>query len=265
MKLERVTIALMLTLNTVGSGEVDTLHAGMIRVEAGEYQPMFGEKSAPRRVAAFLMDRDPVTNAAFLEFVRAHPAWRRSRVGRLYAAEAYLAHWAGDLDLGPAAPPDAPVVGVSWFAARAYLKSCGKRLPTEDEWEFAAMADDTRQDATADPAFLSRILAWYGTPNPNVLPDVQTAATDLRGIRGMHGLVWEWVNDFNNQMVSGSARNDTSLDRSLFCAGGTLGATDSTNYAAFMRFAFRSSLEGSFTVPNLGFRGAADPPQPPQP
>lgn len=239
----------------------------MARIEGGTYVPMFGDQAEPRTVAPFLLDRRPVTNAEFLAFVREHPEWRRSRVSRLFAAEAYLAHWAADLEPGPSAPADAPVVNVSWFAARAYLKALGKRLPSEDEWEFAARADATRADAATDPAFLARILAWYGQPNPPVLPSVTTAPADLRGVAGMHGLVWEWVRDFNNQMVTGAARNDSSLDRSLFCAGGALGATDAANYAAFMRYAFRSSLEGNFTVANLGFRGARDleSPTPPKP
>jgi len=228
----------------------------MAMVEGGEYVPMFGETKKPRKVVAFLLDRRPVTNAEFLEFVRDNPKWRRSATSRLLCAENYLTHWSGDLELGPKAPTDAPVVNVSWFAARAYLKAKGKRLPTEDEWEFAARADATRANATKDPEFLQRILAWYAKPNPPVLPDVSTAETDFRGVVGMHGLVWEWVRDFNNQMVTGAARNDTALDRSLFCAGGALGATDAANYAAFMRYAFRSSLEGNYCVTNLGFRGA---------
>ena len=59
-------------------------------------------------------------------------------------------------------------------------------------------------------------------------------------------------------MVTGAARDDSSLDRSLFCAGGAVSATDAANYAAFMRYAFRSSLDGNFTTNNLGFRGARD-------
>lgn len=258
------TAALVLALATCflrgeeAGRESTAIPPEMVRVEGGEYLPMFGDRDQPRTVAAFLLDRHPVTNAEFLAFVREHPKWRRSSASRLFAAESYLAHWSGDLELGPAAPVDAPVVNVSWFAARAYLRALGKRLPTEDEWEFAARADATRADAAADPAFLGRILAWYGQPNPPVLPAVTTAETDFRGITGMHALVWEWVRDFNNQMVTGAARNDTSLDRSLFCAGGALNATDAANYAAFMRYAFRSSLEGNFTVTNLGFRGARD-------
>ena len=50
----------------------------------------------------------------------------------------------------------------------------------------------------------------------------------------------------------------SGIDRKLYCAGGALGATDTRNYAAFMRYAFRSSLKGNYTVPNLGFRGARD-------
>ncbi len=234
----------------------------MTRIEGGTYVPMFGERDKPRIVGPFLLDRHPVTNGDFLAFVREHPKWRRSQVRKLFADAGYLSHWQGDLDPGPLAPVDAPVVRVSWFAARAYLKSVGKRLPREDEWEFAARADTTRADATTDPDFLRRILEWYGKPTPETLPAADSMPADIHGVSGLHGLVWEWVEDFNNQMVTGAARNDTSLDRSLFCAGGAANATDASNYAAFMRYAFRSSLEGAFTVTNLGFRGTRDLPQP---
>lgn len=237
--------------------------ADMALIEGGNYIPMFGDRTVARKVDAYLLDRRPVTNAEFLEFVRDNPKWQRSKVGKLFAAETYLTHWAGDLELGPSAPPDSPVINVSWFVARAYLKAQGKRLPTEDEWEFAARADATRIDATTDAVYLDQILRWYSKPNPAVMPSVTTGSADFRGVTGMHGLVWEWVGDFNNQMVTGAARNDTSLDRSLFCAGGALNATDSANYSAFMRYAFRSSLQGKFTIANLGFRGARDLPATP--
>ena len=66
----------------------------------------------------------------FLAFVAANPKWRRSRITPLYADEGYLADWAGDLALGDHAHADAPVVRVSWFAARAFASWAGKRLPT---------------------------------------------------------------------------------------------------------------------------------------
>ena len=46
------------------------------------------------------------------------------------------------------------------------------------------------------------------------------------------------------------------LDRNLFCAGGSVGATDVSNYAAYMRYAFRASLKANYAVANLGFRCA---------
>jgi sulfatase modifying factor 1 len=46
--------------------------------------------------------------------------------------------------------------------------------------------------------------------------------------------------------------------RNLFCGSGALGASSFDDYAAFMRYAFRSSLKAHYTVPNLGFRCAQD-------
>ena len=61
-------------------------------------------------------------------------------------------------------------------------------------------------------------------------------------------------------LVTGDARGDTGLERQLFCGAGSLGASDRGNYAAFMRFGFRSSLRAGYTVHNLGFRCAKDMP-----
>jgi formylglycine-generating enzyme required for sulfatase activity len=41
---------------------------------------------------------------------------------------------------------------------------------------------------------------------------------------------------------------------SRFCGAGAATAADATDYATFMRYAFRSSLRASYTVRNLGFR-----------
>src|SRR5262249_18639144 len=133
--------------------------------------------SVARRVVAmevrpFLLDRRPVTNADFLEFVRARPEWRRSHVSRLFADQAYLRHWRGDLDPGPQAPAGSPVVYVSWFAARAFAAAHGGRLPTVAEWELAAAADATRKDASRDPKFLERLRDAYARPAAAILPAV---------------------------------------------------------------------------------------------
>ena len=242
---------------------------GLAAVTGGEYQPLYAKAADKRTVKAFRIGQTQVTNGEFLEFVREHPQWRRSQVSQSEADSNYLRHWAGDLDLGPQgdALREAPVTHVSWFAARAYCLARGLRLPTQDEWEFAARADAIREDASTDPAFLRRVLEWYAQPSPAVLPPVTAAAADVRGIRGMHGVVWEWVDDFNSAMIAGDSRGDGSLERRLFCGAGSLLAADTSNYAAYMRYAMRASLRGNYCVASLGFRvarsEAADPP--PQP
>ncbi len=236
----------------------DVAPSGVVVIPSGSYTPLYILNSEARTVESFLIDVAPVTNAQFLEFVKNNPKWQRSQVKKLFADEAYLKHWASDLDLGPNAEllADSPVTNVSWFTARAYLKTVGKRLPTEDEWEYIACADETRPDASRDSTFTKRLLEWYGKPNSATLPSVYVAEPNYYDVSALHGYTWEWVRDFNNSMVTGESRADSGLDRALYCAGGALGTTDPHNYAAFMRYAFRSSLKGNYAVSNLGFRGA---------
>lgn len=232
--------------------------AGMTLVPAGRYAPLFRGEKDPKEIPLpwFWLDALPVTNGDYLEFVRANPQWRRSRVKRLFADVDYLKRWAGDLDPGTNAPPNVPVTHVSWFAAKAYCAWNGKRLPTTAEWEYAAAASPMRADGENDPEFVRQIRKWYSTPAPELLPGVGRARANCFGVHDLHGLVWEWVADFNTAMVTGDARGDTGLDRQLFCGSGSEGASDRGNFPAFMRYGFRSSLKAAYTVHNLGFRGA---------
>jgi sulfatase modifying factor 1 len=231
-----------------------------IVIPAGNYVPLQRSlKDAPQiPVAAFLLADHPVTNAEFLAFVTAHPAWRRSQVSSLFADASYLVNWTDDLTPGPGAPLDSPVVRVSWFAARAYARSLGQRLPTTAEWELAAAAGYTRPDGKNDTELQRDLYAWLGRPVPAILPSVTTPRPNLYGVRGLHGLVWEWVDDFNTSLVTGESRADGGLDRDLFCGAGAVGAKDMTDYAAFMRQALRSSLQANNTTTSLGFRCARD-------
>ena len=233
-----------------------SLPPGMVVVPAGRFTPLFRAESEPKEVSvpAFLMDAHPVTNAEFLEFLRANPKWRRSQVKRLFADVDYLKSWQNDLELGTNVLPNAPVTHVSWFAAKAFATWKGKRLPTATEWEYAAAASAARADGENDPEFVREIRRWYSTPVTGRLSAVGLARANLYGIHDLHGLIWEWVADFNTAMVTGDARGDTGLDRQLFCGAGSQGAKDSANYPAFMRYGFRSSLKASYTVHNLGFR-----------
>ena len=265
--LARVTATLLLTLGVGGLAArasenfpAPVAPAGMTFIPAGEYAPLLRMKDEPERtpVAAYWLDTRPVTNAEFLEFVRTHPQWQRSRVSPLFADRGYLADWAGDLELGDGAPADAPVVRVSWFAARAFAKANGKRLPTTAEWERAASAGFTTADGATEPGFSAVLLAWLMRPSPATFPAAGTGRPNFFGVRDLHGLVWEWVEDFNTAMTTGESRADSGLERNLFCGAGAAGARDLRDYPAFMRVGLRSSLRANYAVPNPGFRCARD-------
>lgn len=228
----------------------------LVRVEGATYVPFYGEPERDAvRVSPFELESTPVTNAQYLAFVRARAEWRRGAVPALFADAQYLAHWGGADTLGSAGPRQ-PVTHVSWFAARSYCRWRERRLPTEAEWEIAARASATERDASRDPAFVEQILRWYARPRRAPLADVGQGAPNAFGAHDLHGLVWEWVSDFNASLISGDDRQRGDPAQTRVCGGAAIGAADPSDYASFMRTAFRSSLRASYTVPNLGFRCA---------
>ena len=242
-----ILILALLATGTTPSGN------GMSRVEGGRFVPMYGAGNGGTvAVGSFEMDKVPVTNADFLAFVKQYPRWRKSGAPRLFADVSYLKNWTGDLAFPPSIA-DAPVTNVSWFAAKAYCECQGKRLPTTNEWEFAAMAGYKYKDERRDSLFSARILAAYETPKTYLRP-VGQAKPNYWGLHDLNELVWEWTSDFGSVMMSGENRDTDS--RSLFCGAGALNATDLMNYAAFMRYAFRNSIKANYTITNLGFRCA---------
>jgi sulfatase modifying factor 1 len=254
--------AILLGLASVGDAAelAASPPSGMVLLPAGRYVPLFRGVNEPRDVPVnpFWLDTLPVTNTDFLEFVKANPKWRRSSIKRLFADGNYLRQWSDDLDIGTAVDSNSPVTHVSWFAAKAYSVWRGKRLPTTAEWEYAAAASPTHADGDNDAEFKQQVMAWYAEPAVAKLPSVGTRKRNYFGVHDLHGLVWEWVADFNTALVTGDSRGDTGLERQLFCGSGSEGSNDRSNYPAYMRYAFRSSLKASYTVQNLGFRCAKD-------
>jgi len=209
----------------------------------------------PQRIAAFTLRAEPVTNAEFLAFAKAHPQWRRDRVPSLFADAGYLTQWQSADMLGAAALPDQPVTRVSWFAAQAYCESENARLPNWIEWERAAAASDKIADARGDAAWRKQLLDWYAKPSTGALASIG-GAPNLYGARDLHGLVWEWVDDYAALMVTADSRDQNDPDRLKFCGAAALSLRDRDNYALLMRIAMLSSLKAADTTANLGFRCA---------
>ena len=229
----------------------------MVSIKGGTYIPLYGRNSLQVTIGDFEMDVYPVTNAAYLEFVEKYPKWKKSKVIKLFADGNYLRGWASDSSLGQSQSLKAPITNISWFAAKDYCACQDKRLPTIDEWEYAAMANKEVPDARYLKTYNEYILGWYEKPK-TFNNEIGSTFKNYWGVYDLHGLVWEWTSDFNSVLVSGESRKDVDNDSNLFCGSAAIGATDLMNYAAFMRYAIRGSLKANYTMKNLGFRCVKD-------
>jgi gamma-glutamyl hercynylcysteine S-oxide synthase len=158
----------------------------MVLVEGGAHQIGAGtdgfayDNERPRHeveLAPFSIDRTPVSNAAYIEYLSdtgAEPpmywegdgegGWVRTAMGRTEPVD-----------------PRLPVIHVSWDEADAFARWAQKRLPTEPEWEAAA-AGANRERANLDQlSFGCAPAGAYGD-----------AASDCGAVQ-MLGDVWEWT------------------------------------------------------------------------
>jgi formylglycine-generating enzyme required for sulfatase activity len=158
---------------------------GMVYVPGGTFQmgrkggDEFEQPAHEVTVAPFYMDQREVTCAAYAKFLQetnsrpAPPGWSNNKP--------------------PAGNELLPMTGVSWSDANAYAQWAGKRLPTEEEWEFAARGNT------------GSIYPWGNEWKPNCANAATTAAgkmvqvgsyTDGKspfGVLDMVGNAWEWT------------------------------------------------------------------------
>lgn len=94
--------------------------------------------------------------------------------------------------------PDMPVEQVSWYDAQAFIKKLNQkehtnayRLPTEEEWEYAARAGSSGKWCFGNSESELSQYAWYdgSTTHP-----VATKKPNKWGLYDMYGNVWEWTN-----------------------------------------------------------------------
>ena len=231
-----------------------------VRIPAGEFRSVIPEAEGDNHIAVadFQVQEAPVTNAEFLQFVLHHPQWQRGTTVSLFADDQYLSTWSGPITLGSEMGAQQPVTQVSWFAANAYCESQSARLPSWYEWEYIAAANDSTTDARALPEWRQDILSWYSQAGGNSIADVRSRPANYYQIFDTHGLIWEWVDDFNAFLVSGDNREQGGADQLQFCGAGAITMEEKENYAVLMRVAMLSALEARYTTRNLGFRCARE-------
>jgi formylglycine-generating enzyme required for sulfatase activity len=151
-------------------------HGPMMLVPAGSF--LFGSEDREVALAAFYIDKYPVTNRQYEAFCRATgyrwpKYWQESRFN----------------------DPDAPVVGVSVADAAKFARWVGKALPTEEQWEKASRGPDGRAFPWGDEelgngaACMGRDPATGGTDPVGRHP----GSASPYGVHEMAGNVWEWT------------------------------------------------------------------------
>ena len=188
----------------------------------------------------FWMESTEVTYRAFQRFVLANPEWQRDRIDRRLHDGNYLADWKGNEF--PAGKADAPVVNVSWYAARAYATWAGKRLPTEAEWEYACRGG-------------RRSAYWWGDTfdaAPAGAASTGSAVRNPWGLSGVPGSLWEWTSSlYRDYPFSDDGRNSTSGQGARVIRGGS-----ATNDPRMLRSANRNRDAPERCSDLLGFRCA---------
>ncbi len=198
-----------------------TVPDGMVRIPAGEFtfkvdgielegfndvgvDVQYPWEDSPRRhhshqlhIDSFWIDRYPVTNAQFKEFLDATHYHPKDDLN-------FLRDWQNHTY--PAGWDRKPVTWVSLEDARAYAAWAGKRLPHEWEWQYAAQGRD------------GRLYPWGNIWDATVVP-IPDEGRDLRGpdavnahpkgaspfgVEDLVGNVWQWTDEFMDEHTRGA-------------------------------------------------------------
>jgi serine/threonine-protein kinase len=147
---------------------------------------------------AFFIDKYTVTNSQFSQFIKAG-GYKNSK----YWTEE---GWKFITQQGYTEPrywqdekwnqPDHPVVGVSWYEARAYAHWTGKELPLEVMWEKAARGTDERKYPWGNEPPDEMRCNFGGQIGQTTPVSQYEAGKSPYEVYDMAGNVWEWCEDW---------------------------------------------------------------------
>ena len=199
-------------------GEMVSFGGGRVTIGTDDRAAAY-DNERPRHeveLRPFLIDRTPVTNGQYLDFISDGGYERKdlwSEAGRRWVHETGAVaprYWFRDggswfsriMDLVRPIAANRPVCHVCYHEAEAFANWSGKRLPTEFEWEAAASWDPAARTARSFPWGDSKATAKLANIDQlsfDIAP-VETFPDNVSaiGCYGMIGDVWEWTSsDFN--------------------------------------------------------------------
>jgi formylglycine-generating enzyme required for sulfatase activity len=192
----------------------------------------------------FAMDETLVSNAEYLQFLEGSGYKPKQ-------TKNFLKHWEGGRP--PAGKEEHPVVYVDLDDARAYARWVGKRLPTEEEWQYAAQGKVARKYPWGDQLESGRCNdgAAGGTTPTKAFPSGRSPF----GCFDMCGNVWQWT---ESERTDGHTRFCILRGGSFFAAQGSGWYADGgprpTNFAE----KFLMMWPGLDRCSTIGFRCSVD-------
>jgi formylglycine-generating enzyme required for sulfatase activity len=190
--------------------------AGMVAIPAGDFDFVVGGveiegqtwdgndvqypwEGSPRRghrrhmsMPAYFIDRTPVTNAQFRDFIE-DSGWLPDD------SHHFLRDW---LDGAPRPGwENKPVTWVAIEDARAYAAWAGKRLPREWEWQYAAQACDGRRYPWGNDWDEARVPATNRGRTLRAPDDVDAHPDGASpfGVLDLVGNVWQWTDEYEDE------------------------------------------------------------------
>jgi len=165
---------------------------------------------------------------------------------------------------------DNPVETVSWEDAVEFCRKLSElpaekeagnvyRLPTEAEWEYACRARTTTKFSFGDDESDSDDYGWYSENSDQKTHPVGSKLPNAWGLYDMHGNVWEWCQDWEEDYPSGSVTDPSGATSGSYRSYRVFRGGSWSSTAGDCRSAYRSSFEPSLRHGIIGFRVSLSP------